>query len=76
MDVATGAHLAHDNLERYLGPTSGSIAAARGKKKVGESVWLLKRCSKGAWAEPGEIWPSRLDSRDLTPDMVHEEAGD
>lgn len=37
---------------------------------------MLKRCSNGAWAEAGAIWPSRLDSRDLTPDMVHEGAGD
>lgn len=46
--------------------TSGSIAAARGKKNVGERVWKL---ILGAGWEPTK-WPNRPDNLDLASDMV------
>ncbi len=50
--------------------TLGSIAAARGRKNVGESVWWLKRWSNGAGAWDPVRWPSRPDNLDVTPDMI------
>lgn len=53
--------------------TSGSIAAALGKKNVGESVWWLTR---GSDRSPVK-WPRRADNRDFAMDIVTSpEAGD
>lgn len=51
--------------------TLGSMAAARGRKKVGDSVWVFTRCSIGG-VEPVK-WPSRPDRRDFEPDILHRE---
>ena len=52
--------------------TSGSIAAARGRKRVGERVWTLCRCAEPSvdCGVDGRKWDASLDKRPYAPDMT------
>ena len=50
--------------------TLGSIAAARGRKEVGESVWMLYWFGAGSEDLEGNNWAASLESLDDGPDIL------
>ena len=46
------------------------MAAALGRKKVGESVWMLWRCLYSGVGEEGRKCDASFESREEAPDMM------